>query len=319
MGYYLHKSDMQICSFEERNLIMEEHYSLDQELEAIVLELGIPPCPQILLDLAEEARKDEPDLHRIEKLICADVGLSAALIKTVNSPFYGLRRKVNSIMQAIHMLGLSRLSLMVMGMVLRDSFVGINRVEMARFWDTSSKVAIISSYIASRLPYISFEHMQRQIEKDQAYTYGLFQDCGIPIMLNYHPAYKETLGMANQSHEKKFTEIEDVKYVNNHTTIGYMLAKSWGLPEAMYQAIRHHHEHAALVDGKDLMATESKDFVALALLAERAIQIITNLNQTCEWQKGGRWVMEHFGLSEADFNSIIKGIRTLNEEGNLNI
>ena len=298
---------------------MENQDSLEHELEAIVLELGIPPCPKILLELAAEARKDEPDLHRIEKLICADVGLSAALIKTVNSPFYGLRRKVNSIMQAIHMLGLSRLSLMVMGMVLRDSFIGINRVEMARFWDTSSKVAIISAYIASRLPYISFEHMVRQIDRDEAYTYGLFQDCGIPIMLNYHPTYKETLEMANHSSDTKFTEIEDLKYVNNHTTIGYMLAKSWGLPETMFQAIRFHHEHAALAADKDFLSTKSKDFIALALLAERAIQIITDLSQTCEWQKGGHWVMEHFGLSEADFTSIINGIRNLNDEGNLSV
>lgn len=298
---------------------MVENDSFDHELESVILELGIPPCPKVLLELAAEAQKDEPDLHRVEKLICADVGLAASLIKTVNSPFYGLRSKVHSVMQAIHMLGLSRLSLMVMGMVLRESFKGSNRVEMARFWDTSSKIAIISSYIASRLPYISFEHMRRQIEKDEAYTYGLFQDCGIPIMLNYHPEYKETLRDANKSTEKKFTDIEDIKYINNHTTIGYMLAKSWGLPETMYQAIRYHHEHDALTENNIFLATESKDFIALALLAERAIQIITGLSQTCEWQKGSAWVMAHFGLSEDDFNSIIKGINTLNEEGNLNI
>lgn len=298
---------------------MEECNSLDHELEAVVLELGIPPCPKILLELAAEARKDEPDLHKIEKLICADVGLSAALIKTVNSPFYGLRSKVNSIMQAIHMLGLSRLSLMVMGMVLKDSFKGINRVEMNRFWDSSCKVAIISSYIASRLPYISYEHMHRQIESDEAYTYGLFQDCGIPIMLNYHPEYKETLEVANNSTDKKFTEIEDVKYVNNHTTIGYMLAKSWGLPEDMYQAIRYHHEHSALAADTEFLGAQSRDFIALALLAERAIQIITDRSHTCEWQKGGAWVLAQFGLSEADFNSIITGIRNLNDEGNLSV
>jgi len=93
-------------------------------------------------------------------------------------------------------------------MVLRDSFIGINRVEMARFWDTSSKVAIISSYIATRLPYISFEHMRRQIEKDEAYTYGLFQDCGIPIMLNYHPAYKETLERRIRSTTKNLLKLK---------------------------------------------------------------------------------------------------------------
>lgn len=297
---------------------MVELKSLDEELEQTILNLGIPSCPKILLDLSAEARKNEPDMQRVEKLICADVSLSAALIKTVNSPFYGLRNKVNSVMQAIHMLGLSRLSLMVMGMVLRDGLKGHNPVDMSRFWDASNKVAIISSYLASRLPYISFEHMNRRIDKDVAYTYGLFQDCGISIMLNYHPNYKKTLGLANQTIDKKFTEIEDIEYVNNHTMIGYVLAKSWGLPETMYQAIRYHHEHVEIELDNSFLTVETRDLIALALLAERAIQLITGLNQTAEWQKGGNWVMHHFGLTEQDFQLLIEGIRVLYEEGNLN-
>lgn len=292
--------------------------SVDQELEQAVLNLGIPPCPTLLLAISAEVRQEEPDLQKIERLICADVGLSAALIKTVNSPFYGLRTKVHSVMQAIHMLGLSHLSLMVKGMVLRDALKGMSKVDMGRFWDASSKVAIISSYIVGRLPYIAYEQMRRQIDKDEVYTYGLFQDCGIPVMLSYHPEYKEVLGVANQASDKMFTEIEDVKYVNNHTMIGYMLAKSWGLPEPMVQAIRYHHEHAALQQDATFLSNESRDLIALALLSERAIQIISGLNQTCEWQKGGQWVMQHFGLSDTDFDSIIKGIRTLSDEGNLN-
>lgn len=297
---------------------MEVNGSVDHELEQTVLNLGIPPCPKILLAISVEAKRENPDLQKIEKLICADVGLSASLIKTVNSPFYGLRTKVHTVMQAIHLLGLSHLSLIVTGMVLRDALKGMSKVDMGRFWDASSKVAIISSYIAGRLPYIAYEHTRRRIDKDEVYTYGLFQDCGIPVMLSYHPEYKQVLAEANQARDRKFTEIEDVKYVNNHTMIGYMLAKSWGLPEFMVQAIRHHHEHASLAQDAAFLSPESKDFIALALLSERAIQIISGLNQGCEWEKGGHWVMQHFGLSEADFESIIKGIRTLSDEGNLN-
>ena len=297
---------------------MKANDSFDHELEQAVLNLGIPPCPKILMAISAEARKDEPNLQKIEKLICVDVGLSAALIKTVNSPFYGLRTKVHTVMQAIHMLGLSHLSLMVTGMVLRNALKDMSRVDMSRYWDASSKVAIISSYIAGKLPYIAYEHVRRQVDKDEVYTYGLFQDCGIPVMLGYHPEYKKILGIANQASDRKFTDIEDVKYVHNHTMIGYMLAKSWGLPESMVQAIRYHHEHAALAQDSGFLSVESRDFIALALLSERAIQIISGLNQTCEWEKGGYWVMQHFGLSETDFNSIIKGIRTLSEEGNLN-
>lgn len=297
---------------------MEEQKSIDSELEKTVLNLGIPPCPGILLDLAEEARKEEPDLQRIEQLICADVGLSAALIKTVNSPFYGLRSKVNSIMQAIHMLGLSQLSLMVMAMMLRNVLTGINHVDMSRFWENSSRIAIISSYISCRLPYIgSADHKQRQLFKDEAYTFGLFQDAGIAIMLNHYDSYKETLGMANQTLDEKFTAVEDAAYGQNHAMIGHLMAQSWGLPEAMTQAIRSHHEHAKLAEDKSFLPNASRDFIAVALLAERAIQLVNGRNQTCEWQKGGPWVMEHFGFSEADFNSIIEGIRILNDEGNL--
>ncbi len=297
---------------------MGEHPSFDHELELAVLNLGIPPCPEILHALAAEARKDDPDLQHIEKLICADAGLSAALIKTVNSPFYGLRTKVNSIMQAIHILGLSHLSLMVTGMVLREVLKGVSRTDMRRFWDASTKIAMISSYLAGRLPFFTREHTPRRIDKDEAYTYGLFQDCGIPVMLNSHPGYKQILGIANQAADRKFTDVEDVEYVNNHAVIGYVLAKSWKLPEAMYLAIRYHHERAALVQDADFPANASRDFIALALLAEKSVQIITGLDQTSEWEKGGSWVLAHFGLSETDFESIVKGIRTLYDEGNLN-
>jgi HD-like signal output (HDOD) protein len=297
---------------------MDEEKEIDNELEQVLLHLGIPPCPKILLELAAEARSDEPDLNRIEKLICADVGLSAALIKTINSPFYGLRTKVHTVMQAIHMLGLSHLSMMVMGMMLRDTLKSMGQLDLSRFWDASAKIAIISSYIASRLPYLAFEHVRREIDTDVVYTYSLFQDCGIPILLNHYASYKDTLMLANQTPDKKFTEIEDVEYVNNHATVGYLMAKSWGLPEDMIQAIRYHHEHKKLIEDASFLSVASRDFIALALLAERSIQVITDLSQSCEWEKGESWVMQHFGLTEAELNSIIKGIRVLYEEGNLN-
>lgn len=299
---------------------MKDHNSFDLELEQALRNLGIPSCPGILLDLSAEARKEEADLEKIEKLICADVGLSAALIKTVNSPFYGLRNKVHSIMQAIHMLGLANLSLMVTGMLLRDALKGGNHVDMERFWRVSTKVAIISSYIACRLPYMEpgdpLVHKRRRIDKDEAYTYGLFQDCGIPILLNKYADYKHTLKLANHDADSKFTSFEDGEYGSNHATVGYLLAKSWGLPESMFEAIRNHHEHVALA-GDGFLPDESRGFIALALLAEKAIQLITGMDHTSEWQKGGAWVMSYLGLSEADFSSIIEGIRVLYDEGSL--
>ena len=137
-------------------------------------------------------------------------------------------------------------------------------------------------------------------------------------MNTYPTQYKETLGIANQSANKKFTAIEDEACGKNHAAIGYLLAKNWGLPEAMANAIRFHHEHDRMAEQQNSLSTDSRNFVALALLAERCIQAITGLNQTIEWEKGGAWVLEHFGFSDADFNEIVEGIRVLKEEGSLN-
>ena len=76
---------------------MKDFEALRQEAERVVRSIQLPPCPAILTKLVREMRLDEPDLKRFDALISSDVGLAAALLKTVNSPFYGLQRKATSI------------------------------------------------------------------------------------------------------------------------------------------------------------------------------------------------------------------------------
>lgn len=278
---------------------------IDQELERVALSVGIPPRPGILAELSIEAKKDDPDFQHIEKLVSTDVGLSATLLKTINSPFYGLRNKVSSVKQAISILGLTTLSRIVTGMALRNSFSAGTQLSMERFWDASAKVALVSAHIAKQLP---------GVNKDEAYTFGLFQDCGIPVLMQRFPAYKQTLGLANQSVTIKFTEIEDNAHGTNHGTIGYLLAKSWSLPDTITKAIRFHHEHAMLGEKQDVLPHESQNLVALALVAERAIQLHSGLNQTAEWIKGGPAVLAHLGLLQAEFDDMVEDIKqTLDE------
>ena len=54
-----------------------------------------------------------------------------------------------------------------------------------------------------------------------AYMYGLFRDCGIPIMLHKYPEYTQTLMKANTGLKLAFTSIEDASHDTNHTIIGY--------------------------------------------------------------------------------------------------
>lgn len=278
---------------------------IDQELERVALSVGIPPRPTVLIELSQEAKKDEPDFHRIEKLVSTDVALSASLLKTINSPFYGLRSKASTVKQAIAILGLTTLSRLVTGMAVRNVFTGGNQVSMERFWDASAKVASVTSYVAKQLP---------GMNKDEAYTFGLLQDCGIPILMQRFPEYKQTLGLANQLLNKKFTAVEDEVHGTNHATMGYLLARSWSLPEAITKAIRFHHEFAMLEGKQELLPEEGQNFVSLALLAERAIQLHSGLSQSVEWIKGGPLVLAHVGLSEQEFDGMVEDIKQMLDE-----
>ncbi len=84
--------------------------------------IRLPPCPATLTKLLREMRDDEPDFVKIAKLISTDVSLAGAMLKTVNSSFYGLRTKVGSVHQALNVIGLRNAGQLVTGLLLRDAF-----------------------------------------------------------------------------------------------------------------------------------------------------------------------------------------------------
>ena len=67
---------------------------VDSLFERSILDIGIPPCPAILNRFIAEARQDEPHYSRLANIIGTDVAVAASLIKTANSPFFGMRQRV---------------------------------------------------------------------------------------------------------------------------------------------------------------------------------------------------------------------------------
>ena len=79
---------------------------LSSEQISIALQgISVPPQPQIMVDLQMEQYMPDPDLEVIAGLIAQDPGLSGALMKIVNSSYYGLTNKIASIRRAVTLLG----------------------------------------------------------------------------------------------------------------------------------------------------------------------------------------------------------------------
>ncbi|BBI99445.1 HDOD domain-containing protein [Ferrigenium kumadai] len=268
---------------------------VDMLFERSLLDVGIPPCPVILNRFMVEAGKDEPDFKRLESIISADVGISASLIKTANAPYFGMRQRVRSVSEALTVLGLNVSSRAIAGIVLRNSFPNVPNLE--RFWDASARIARLSGWLAQHLEL-------RGLRAEDAYTFGLFRDCGIPVLLKRFSGYEETLTAANGEQLQSFTAIEEAAFPTNHAMVGCLLAQSWWLPEEICLAIRNHHDLAVLKSAESHLPLLSRRLVATAQFAEHIVQRQLSLSITQEWPKLGEACLELLDVGESDLERL---------------
>lgn len=272
---------------------------LDNLLERSILDVGIPPCPVILDRFMSEARRDDPDFARLAHIIGSDVGLSAGLIKTANSPYFGVRQRVRSVNEALAVLGLKAASRAVAGIILRNIFPPTLHLE--RFWDASARIARASGWLAQHLEL-------RGLRAEDAYTYGLFRDCGIPVLLGKFPAYEALLVRANQDAAGSFTAVEESGVPTNHAMVGCILAQNWWLPEEICLAIRNHHDLGALESLDSRLPLLTRRLIATAQLAEYLLQQQMGLSLTQEWGKLGAAALKLLGLEEEQLESLCQEV-----------
>ena len=254
--------------------------------DALLRSIRIPPRPSLLVDLQRELAQPDPSPRTIARIIGNDVGMSGALLKLANSPFYGAARKAKSVEQAINFLGINQCAAMLTGILAREA-IGGNNAALNQFWEVSSCRAQALVFIARKL---------RLAPPDIAHTFGLFCDIGIPILMARFADYGQTLDICNGAANRKFTEVEDARHSTNHAAIGCLLARNWGLSPDVSWAILHHHDYEVL--GDDATDDAIRSLVAAAVLAERAIQRYHGNGESLEWDKGGGEACRHLGMNE---------------------
>ena len=273
---------------------------LSQEgVEQLLKGVSIPPRPTLLIDVDQELKRQDPDMKRIASLIGKDVGVSAAMLKTLNSPLFALRSKVGNVSQAVMMLGARNVQNVVTGLVLRNS-VGGAGASLERFWDSAEKVASINAYICSVLP---------KAPREEAYTFGLFRDCGIPILMQRFPEYRETLKKVAGA-DAPMTKVEDECHGTNHATVGYMVARSWGLSDTVCQAILCHHD-VNVITGVDATQPLTRTLVAVNFLAEHLNDTSLRMRADHQWETIGSGILDYLGLTLDEYEELAEDVASI--------
>lgn len=269
------------------------------ETEKLLGGISIPPRPAVLAELSKEIRRDDPNLANIARLVGSDVGVSAAMLKTVNSPYFGLRQRVSSVLNAVQILGAKNTVNIVTGLMLRNSLGG-GKPSLERFWDSAEKVASFSAFLAGRLP---------RIPRDEAYTFSQFHDCGIPILLQKFPNYVETLKQAAGS-EELITEIEDRVHSTNHAAVGHLVARTWYLPDVICEAILRHHD-PDIFSATDSVTPLARTLIAINHLAVHFNDTALRMRTDSQWEDIGPAVLDHLGIGQDEYSDLRDDIMVL--------
>lgn len=275
---------------------------LDTRMRIEIKDIGIPPRPQILVAIEQEMRKDEPDFIRMSDLISSDVALAAGLIKTANSPFFGFSKRVRTVKEALVVLGLRTVTRSIAGLALQKIFPHTPSLE--RFWDASAKTALIAAWLAGKCKFPA------GVRPSDAYTFALFRDCGIPVLLIPFPEYTKVLQQANACSDKAFTQVEDESLGVNHAIVGAGLAEGWLLPPEMCEAIRYHHSVPHMIgEIDDGLTAPARNMIALAQTAEYLLSTASGLNQTCEWIKLGSACLGTLQIADDELAALLDEFR----------
>lgn len=271
------------------------HDFTEAEIGRLLRGLDIPPCPGVLGALLQEMRKEQANLGRISRLISQDVALAAGVMKIANSSLFTPARQVGTINEALEFLGVGNIFNLVVNELLRKSPVLGEPPQLQRFWDSAAYTAAVSAELAVALTGTS---------RDNAYCFGLFHDCGIPLLMKRFPDYRETLKLANADRTTPFPRVEEARHGTHHAVIGHLMSRKWGLAEAVSQAILCHHDYRVFADDQGL-PRESLTLIGINFIAERVVGLHLRRDADAEWSKGRHLVAEYFRMSQAEIGALV--------------
>ena len=275
-----------------------------ETIDRMLATIRIPPRPSLLAEVQQELGSDDPSPQKLARIIGQDVAMAAALLKLANSSFIGLRLKASSVEQAVMRLGMNQCSLLLTGILARDSVqVEGGGIALNQFWDSSNRRAQAMSYYAKKMTLC---------RSDIAHTFGLFCNIGVPLMMSRFAHYSSTLEATQHADVRVTTLLEDRHFNTNHAALGSLMARTWGLPDEVVEGILLHHSYDVLSDAGT--GTVVRSLIALSLLVDYGIFHHHSQKKMIEWELGGAQACTYLGIGQAEADDISDHIKQMFDE-----
>ena len=202
-------------------------------VEQIDLLKPVPPIAVQIMSLADDSNSS---MSEIADLIRNDPALTANLLRTFNSAYFGLSRQIESVRDAIALVGLDHIVRLVLLNSLSPSFkknpegYGLGEGEL---WRHAVSSAHVAGLLADRFGASQKKHI--------IYTAALLKDIGKLILGRFVAFSFEKIDILVRSHGQSFNDAEKRIIGMSHEELGALVAKKWHFGQKLIYIIRHHH------------------------------------------------------------------------------
>ncbi len=216
----------------------------------------VSSLPAIYARLTKALDDPRASAAQIADIISEDSGLTARLLRLVNSAFYCFPFEVETVSRAVMIVGTRQISDLALATSVLSLFRGIPEglVDMESFWLHSIATGVTARIVASH---------RQESHAERFFVAGVLHDIGRLLIYTRLPDQaREALHRSRRSGEP-LIEVEREIIGFDHATAGGALARAWNLPATLEDMVTFHHDpfrasrypvEAAVVHVADVLA-----------------------------------------------------------------
>jgi putative nucleotidyltransferase with HDIG domain len=218
------------------------------------LEVKLPEVPSLVFELNETIANPMSSAADIAQIINKSPSLAATLLKIVNSAFYGLRSKIDSISRAAMLMGSKEVTNLAMGITIMETFKDIPKeiMDVGSFLEHNLACGMLARILAAQgnIP-----------QTERIFVAGMLHDIGRLILYKYFPDYAMfSLTEAQQSKIPLFNAEQKILGCT-HTHLGNRLLNKWKLPLVLTDNVYFHHNPASAANPVMASALQMADII----------------------------------------------------------
>lgn len=196
---------------------------------------NLTPIPAVMNQIMAAAEDPDSSMSDIAEIIMYDPLTTANILRMCNSAYYGLPRRVESVQDAITMMGLDQVVDMVLlksgaaNLVKGQEGYGLNEGEL---WKHAVSSALIARDLAQK----------KGAENHQLiFTAALLKDIGKVILDRFVGDSFSRIDNLVKNKGFSFKEAEKKVIGIDHAELGGLVAEMWDFSDKMISMIKNHH------------------------------------------------------------------------------